>query len=142
MKQYAFYLALAVTLSTLSGCASKPPKDTTLRAAEKPYQGKDMTAPWRIGGVFDKKDKSVTIAINGDNVIRASFPPFTPNVNAATNYEGKAIATACKFATGIISDNGRSKFGIAQMIVQKSTGNTANTCDVSVDGEQAVTLYF
>jgi hypothetical protein len=131
---------MAVLAVSLIACASKP--DPKIVAQEKEYKPQGAAQPWTIGGVFDKREKSVTITVNGDGVMKANFPPYTPKLNAKGTYSGQALAAACSFATDVISSGGRGRTGIAQMVVQKSTGNTSNTCDVTVNGQAAVTLYF
>jgi hypothetical protein len=142
MKSRTLLLGCTAVATLLGACASKPPADTKIVAPEKEFKAQGVAQPWKIGGVFDKKDKTVTISVNGDNVMKANFPPYTPRLSANGKYQNQALATSCSFSTDVISGSGRGRTGIAQSIVQKSTGNTANTCDVTVNGQQAVTLYF
>jgi hypothetical protein len=120
----------------LAGCAS-----TKVIAPEKEYTPPGETTAWKLGGVFDTRAKSVAISINGDNVINSAFAPFTPRLTAQGKYSGKVVQAHCAFASGVLGTGGlRSK--IAGSIVSRATNTGGNTCDVTIAGQAATTLYF
>jgi hypothetical protein len=120
---------------SLCACASRE-----VIASPKQFTPSGATAPWRIGGIFNKRDKSVVISINDDKVVRASFPPFTPNINANAEYDGHDVRTHCAFSSGIMGRGHHAR--IAASIVASASHTAGNTCRVTVDGEAPVTLYF
>jgi hypothetical protein len=131
----------ALAIGTLAGCAAK--KDTRVFAQDKEYVPPSSTAPWTIGGVFDKEDYSVAISFNGESVLRGRFPPYTPRLTAEGKYNDRAVATLCKFSSGIIASKGGGwQERLAEGIVSKATKAGGNTCEVTVDGQAAATLYF
>jgi hypothetical protein len=132
-------VAMALTVSSLGGCA----RNTQVIAPEKEFVPAGSSTPWKIAGVFDKKDTSVVISINGDNVIRGRFPPMTPRLTANGTYGGKPIHTTCAFSSDVIAGrNAGFRLQIAEAIVSKATKSGGNTCDVTVGGQPATTLYF
>jgi hypothetical protein len=137
-------MLVAVPAVAVSACASRavPEPAPTVLAPEKEYKLQGEAQPWKIGGIFHRYDKSIAITVNGDSVMKANFPPYTPKLTAWGRYNGEVLSAVCTFATDVISSDGRGRAGIAQMVVQKSAGYTSNTCDVSVNGQLAVTLYF
>lgn len=129
-----------VACVAMSGCA---PKNTKVVAQDKEYVPPATTSPWKIGGVFDKADNSIAISVNGESVLRGRFPPYTPRLTAEGKYNNLAVATLCKFSTDIIARSGGGwQERIAEGIVSKATKAGGNTCDVTVDGQAAATLYF
>jgi len=141
MKRRMTFTNGAMTLAALAGCAGK--KDTRVFAQDKEYVPPSATAPWKIGGVFDKEDYSVAISFNGESVLRGRFPPYTPRLTAEGKYNDRAVATLCKFSSGIIASKGGGwQERLAEGIVSKATKAGGNTCDVTVDGQAAATLYF
>jgi hypothetical protein len=126
---------------TRDDTAIAPPRETKIVAQAQDYQPEKTAARWIIAGVFDKRDKSVVITINGDKAIAAKFPPYTPRLDAEARYQGKDVRALCAFSNYIIEgDSVRAK--IAEAIVNKSAGIGNNACKVSVDGWHAATLYF
>lgn len=122
-----------------AGCA---PKNTKVFAQDKEYVPPAGTAAWTIGGVFDEEEYTVVISVNGENVLRGRFPPYTPRLTAEGKYQERAVATVCMFSSGVIGKGGGWQAQLAEAIVAKSTKTGGNTCEVSVDGQAAATLYF
>lgn len=141
MKRRMVFMACAMSLGALAGCAGK--KDTRVFAQDKEYVPSSSAAPWTIGGVFDQKDYSVAISFNGESVLRGRFPPYTPRLTAEGKYNDRAVATLCKFSSGIVAGKGGGwQERLAEGIVAKATKAGGNTCEVTVDGQAAATLYF
>ena len=131
---------LLMTLTLVAGCASK---DTRVTAQDKEYVPPASTEPWKIGGVFDQKDSSIAILINGENVLRSRFPPFTPHLTAEGKYSDRAVATVCKFSSDVIANKKSAwEARLAEAIVSKAMKTGGNSCNVTVDGAAAATLYF
>ncbi|MFL6551149.1 MAG: hypothetical protein ACJ8OJ_20830 [Povalibacter sp.] len=127
-----------VALVVLSGCAAK---NTKVIAQDKEFVPPAAAAPWKIGGVFDEEEYTVVISFNGENVLRGRFPPYTPRLTAEGKYLDKAVATVCMFSSGVIGKSGW-QVQLAEAIVSKATKNGGNSCEVTVDGQAAATLYF
>ena len=126
------------TLALLAGCAEK---NTKVFAQDKEYVPPTATTPWKIGGVFDEEQYTVVISFNGENVLHGRFPPHTPRLTAEGKYQDKAIGTVCMFSSGVIGKSGW-QVQLAEAIVSKATKNDSNSCEVTVDGQPAATLYF
>ena len=140
MKRTMTFTMGAMVLAALAGCAAK---DTRVFAQDKEYVPPSATAPWKIGGVYDKKDQSIAISVNGESVLRGRFPPYTPRLTAEGKYNELPVATLCKFSQGVINQGGGGwQERLAEGIVAKATKAGGNTCDVTVDGQAAATLYF
>lgn len=134
------WIAFALTsVIAVSGCA----RNTQVVAPEKEYVPTESATPWRIGGVFDKKDTSVVISINGENVIRGKFPPMTPRLTADGKYNNKSVRATCAFSSDVIArKNASLGFQIAEAVVSKATKTGGNTCDIAIGGHPATTLHF
>lgn len=135
--------SIIVAVLAIAGASACSPKNTKVFAQEKEYVPPAATAPWKIAGVFDQEEFTVVISVNGENVIRGRFPPYTPKLTAEGSYEGKMVNTVCMFSTDVIA---RRKSGwqvqLAEAIVSKATKTGGNTCEVKVDDQPAATLYF
>ncbi len=140
MKHRMMLMTGALALAALAGCAGK--KDTRVFAQDKEYVPPSSTAPWKIGGVFDTKDQSIAISVNGESVLRGRFPPYTPRWSAEGKYDDRPVATLCKFSSGIIDKGGGWQERMVEGIVSKATKAGGNACEVTVDGQAAATLYF
>lgn len=114
-----------------TGCAS------LVTAQPKQYSpGGEAAQPWLIGGTFDPQGRTVTITINGDNVMVGRFPPYTPRLSLPGQYEGHRLTADCEFTVGIV------KHRIAEAVIQKVRNKSGNTCEILVDAKPATTLYF
>jgi hypothetical protein len=132
-------LMAPLCLLTLGGCA----RNTQVVAPGKEFVPADSVAPWKIGGTFDKRDTTIVIHINGENVLRGRFPPMTPRLTADGTYQGKAVRAACAFSSDVIAKKSSGfELQIAEAIVSKATKTGGNTCELTVDGRPAATLYF
>ncbi len=134
------WMALFIaTLAALSaGCAQK---NTKVFAQDKDYVPPAASTPWKIGGVFDKEELTIVVTFNGENVLRGRFPPYTPRLTAEGKYQDKDVATVCMFSSGVIGKSGW-QVQLAEAIVSKATKTGGNSCEVTVDGQAAATLYF
>ncbi len=136
----ARHIGFAIVACGLAACAAQ---DTKLYAQEKEYVPPQAEAPWKINGEFDKEEYTVAISINGENVIRSRFPPYTPRLTAEGQYDGRSVQTLCMFSTDVIAGrNSGFELQLAQAIVAKTTRTGGNTCEVQVEGQPAATLYF
>jgi hypothetical protein len=138
MKPRIGIALLACTVALLTGCAEK---NTKVIAQDKEYVPPTASTPWKIGGVFDEEQYTVVISFNGENVLRGRFPPHTPRLTAEGKYQDKAIGTVCMFSSGVIGKSGW-QVQLAEAIVSKATKNGSNSCEVTVEGQPAATLYF
>lgn len=140
MKPWMVLYTLAAAVTAMSGCASR---DTRVFAQEKEYLPAASAQSWKIGGVFDRKEHTIVISFNGENVLRGRFPPYTPRLSAQARYNDMAVATLCKFSSDIIASKGAGwQERLAEAIVAKGMSTGGNSCDVTVDGKPAATLYF
>lgn len=140
MKPWMVLIGTVAALTAMSGCARK---DTRVFAQDKEYVPAESAPPWKIGGVFDKKEHTVVISFNGENVLRGRFPPYTPRLTAQGKYNELPVATLCKFSSHVIAGKGGGwQERLAETIVAKTTSTGGNSCDVTVDGKPAATLYF
>ena len=134
--QRSVLLLVSIVVLGLVGCASKPQKDTRIIAPDQDFTPKGATSPWKIGGVYDKKDKSIAVTFNQNPVLRGNMGGPMPRVRLTGVYEKKNVDASCEFSSNV---PGGMK---SKIIMQHTRGNTANTCVVTVDGTQAATLYF
>ena len=78
MKPWMVLIGTVAALTAMSGCARK---DTRVFAQDKEYVPAESAPPWKIGGVFDKKEHTVVISFNGENVLRGRFPATSRSRN-------------------------------------------------------------
>lgn len=125
---------LGVVVLVASGCAHKP---TTIQAPEQEYMPKGhQGAPWKIGGVFDRRTRDITITFNGNNVLQGTIPPHYPIVNLQGKYLNRPVAARCEFAAN--TGGGRRE----RFVYQAVRKNATNSCQIQVDGQEATWLYF
>lgn len=129
MRITAFVMiGLAVALGGCASLVTAPPKQYAPEGAN--------AKPWLIGGTFDPRRHTLTITVNGDNVMSGRFPPYTPRLSLPGLYEGHRLAADCEFTVGIL------KHRIAETVFQKVRGKSGNSCAILVDAKPAATLYF
>lgn len=124
----------ALTLLTLTGCGSTPP----IQAQEKTisYKGKVYV----FGGQFDENRNEVELTVNGDPLMKGRFPPYTPTLNLASDYEGVNVSSYCYFGSVLGSQGG--VFGAVAGVIQSSNSKSADKCDIKIAGETIESLYF
>ena len=130
----SFILSIVTVGLLLVGCATTPPKV----AQEKTYQTEDMTLVF--GGKYDVEHNMLELTINGDPVMRGSFPPFTPKQNLNAKYKGLQVSGDCYF--GSILSNEGGVFGKVAGAIQAAKAKSADRCNIFVNGHSVESLYF
>lgn len=124
----------ALTLLALTGCGSTPP----IQAQDKTvsYKGKVYV----FGGQFDESKDEVELTVNGDPIMKGRFPPYTPTLNLASDYEGVNVSSYCYF--GSVLGNQGGVFGAVAGAIQSSNSKSGDKCDIKIAGETIESLYF
>lgn len=127
-------LISTLPLLALAGCGSTPP----IQAQDKTvsFQGKIYV----FGGQYDEKLKEVQLTVNGDPLLKGRFPPYTPKLNLASDYQGVNISSYCYFGSVLGSEAGI--FGVVAGAIQSSNSKSGDKCDVKIGGETIESLYF
>ena len=118
----------------LAGCASTPPKV----AQEKTYviDGQELV----FGGKYDVEKNLLELTVNGDPVMRGSFPPFTPKQNLNAKYKGLQVSGDCYFGSVLAGEGG--VFGKVAGAIQSAKSKSADRCAIFVNGQSVESLYF
>ena len=124
---------LAVSL-LLSACAATPPQIAQKKTHT--VDGKKL----EFGGTFLPDDNQLSLTVNGDPIMKGSFPPFTPTQNINGTYKKIPMSAHCYF--GSVLGNKKGKFGIVAKIIQSKKSATADKCEISVRDKMIETLYF
>ena len=103
MKQMPMFVMLVVVVAALVGCASRT-KIAQVKTIEAGGQKFDL------GGTYDPAGNELVLTINGDPVMRGSFPPYTPALRLNATYKNQTFAASCYFGT--ILSGGSGKRGI------------------------------
>lgn len=134
MKKIICSLACVTAFALVSGCAATPPRVAQNKAVD--VNGKKLD----FGGSYAPDAKELTLTINGDPVMRGSFPPYTTNLHLNSKYQGLDINASCSFGTVISSMGGLT--GKIAGAVQAGIGKGGDKCDLAVNGKKTETLYF
>ncbi|MEJ2453927.1 MAG: hypothetical protein P8103_07200 [Candidatus Thiodiazotropha sp.] len=118
----------------LVGCGSNPPKV----AQEKTYVADGVTMVF--GGKYDMDHNQLELTINGDPVMRGSFPPYTPTQNLNANYKGLRVSGDCYFGSVLSGQGG--VFGKVAGAIQSAKAKSADKCEMFVNGRSVENLYF
>ena len=132
MKQVPMFVMLVVVIAALIGCASRT-KIAQVKTIEAGGQKFDL------GGTYDPAANELVLTINGDPVMRGSFPPYTPALRLNATYKNQTFAASCYFGT--ILSGGSSKRGIIASAVQGGLGKGGDKCDISA-GSATEALFF
>jgi hypothetical protein len=124
--QLLFAIAAAVALV---GCAST--RVAQIKTVETGGQKFDL------GGTYSGND--LTLTINGDPVLRGSFPPYTPTLRLNGNYKNQTVSASCYFGTVLGKRAGVA--GIVAGSIQGAKGRSGDKCDITV-GSATEALYF
>jgi hypothetical protein len=127
-------LAAVAALALLGACAS-----SVKTAVPQSVQIKDTAMTF--GGTYDPRTKDLMLSVNGDPVLRGTFPPYTPTTQLNGSHRGNVIRAECYFASNVNNSVG----GIARVVasqVQSARGKAGDECKVFVNGTQATSLYF
>lgn len=134
MNKFVHVAGISALLATLGGCATQPP----MIAQDKIYTANNQKLDF--GGSYDTEANKLTITVNGDSIMRGSFPPFTPTKSISAIYHGMSITADCYFGT-VLSNQG-GMVGMIAGVVQDHTGKSGDQCHITVDNKAAETLYF
>ncbi len=118
----------------LVGCGGNPPK----LAQEKTYVAEGVTLVF--GGKYDVDHNQLELTINGDPVMRGSFPPYTPKQNLNANYKGLRVSGDCYFGSVLSSQGG--VLGKVAGAIQSAKAKSADRCEMFVNGQSVESLYF
>ncbi len=94
-----------------------------------------------FAGTFEPRPQDLVLTINGDPVLKGTFPPYTPTITLEANYRGSPVRAECYFATNVSSRVGFVGRIIATN-VQGAQGKAGDECKLFVDAAQVTTLYF
>lgn len=130
----SFLLSISLGGLLLAGCGGNPPKV----AQEKTYVAEGVTMVF--GGKYDVDHNQLELTINGDPVMRGSFPPFTPTQNLNTNFQGLQVSGDCYFGSVLSSEGG--VLGKVAGAIQSAKAKSADKCDIFVNGQSVESLYF
>ncbi len=130
----SIFLSLSICSLVLVGCMSNPPK----QAQEKTYEAEGVTLVF--GGKYDVDHNQLELTVNGDPVMRGSFPPYTPTQNLNANYQGLRLSSNCYFGS-VLSEKG-GVFGRVAGAIQSAKAKSADKCEIFVNGQSVEHLYF
>lgn len=132
MKRFGTAIACLGLVALLAGCS------TTRVAQEKSVTVGQVKLAF--GGSFVTGQNDLTITVNGDPLMRGTFPPYTPTLNMNGEYQGLQVNASCYF--GSVLGSKRGIVGIVAGSVQGAVGNAGDKCDMSVNDQKVETLYF
>ncbi len=115
----------------LSGCAST--KVAQMKTIETGGQ------KFELGGTYTPAANELVLTINGDPVMRGSFPPYTPTLRLNATYKNQQFAASCYF--GSILGGGFGKRGIIAGSIQGGLGKSGDKCDITVSNASEA-LFF
>lgn len=133
MKKIVFGIACLSVFALVSGCAT-PPRVAQNKAVD--MSGKKLD----FGGSYAPDRKELTLTVNGDPIMRGSFPPFTPSLHLKGKYQNLDITASCSFGSVLSSKGGLA--GKIAGAVQAGIGKGGDKCDLAVNGKPVETLYF
>ncbi len=120
-----------VVVASLSGCAStKVAQMKTVEAGGQKFE---------LGGTYTPAGNELILTINGDPVMRGSFPPYTPTLRLNATYKNQPVTASCYFGT--ILGGGFGKRGIIAGAIQGGLGKSGDKCDITVGGASEA-LFF
>ncbi len=120
-----------VVIAGLSGCAStEVAQMKTVEAGGENFE---------IGGTYTPAGNDLILTINGDPVMRGSFPPYTPTLRLNATYKNQPVTASCYFGT--ILGGGSGKRGIIAGAIQGGLGKSGDKCDITVGGASEA-LFF
>lgn len=117
-----------------TACATPPPKVALKKNYE--VQGQKL----EFGGTYQPKANELIITVNGDPILKGSFPPFTPTTKLNGKYKNFQITGECYFGSVLASKGGL--VGVIAGAVQSGHSKTADKCDMFVNSKPADTLFF
>ncbi|GAA5648510.1 hypothetical protein [Vibrio proteolyticus] len=135
MKKLAQLLSLSATVGLLAACSTTP---KVIQAQQKhvDLDGKQYV----LGGSYYPDSDKLVLTVNGDPVMRGSFPPFTPTLNLGGRYAQQKVDSSCYF--GSILGNEGGVLGIVASAVQSTKSSNGDKCEIKLAGKVVETLYF
>ncbi|ABK49856.1 Uncharacterised protein [Shewanella putrefaciens] len=127
-------VSLAMGTCLLAACAAKPP----IVAQEKTVEVDGINLVF--GGSYDTERKNISLSVNGDSVMKGTFPPYTPTQNLSGKYKGYTISSQCYFGSVLSSQGGA--FGAIAGVIQSTKSSSGDKCDMLVNGKIVESLYF
>ncbi|AKJ31659.1 hypothetical protein [Caldimonas brevitalea] len=128
----AVVVCLAAAAALSAGCASsRIAQNKTVQVAGQKLE---------FGGVYDPRGNELSLSVNGDPVMRGSFPPYTPTLNLNAQYRGLDVRAECYFGSVLGSKGG--VVGIVAGAVQSAHSKAGDKCDLHVGGKVVESLYF
>jgi hypothetical protein len=125
--------ALALTaMVALAGCAS-------IRNAQ-PKTAEIDGQRYEFGGTYNPRGTELTVSVNGDPMLRGSFPPYTPTLRLSSKVGQADVVAQCYFSSVLSGKSGR--VGIIAGAVQGGLGKSSDKCEMTVNGKPAQELYF
>jgi hypothetical protein len=124
--------ALLIAAVALSGCAS-------IRNAQPKTVDVDGQR-YEFGGSYNPRGTELTVTVNGDPMLRGSFPPYTPTLRLSGKSKDADVVAQCYFSSVLGSKGGR--IGIIANAVQGGVGKSSDKCEMTVNGKAAQELYF
>lgn len=127
-------VSLSIGTCLLAACAATPPIVAQEKTVE--FEGTSLV----FGGSYDTERKNISLSVNGDSVMKGTFPPYTPTQNLSGKYKDLNISSQCYFGSVLSSQGGA--FGAIAGIVQASKSSSGDKCDMLVNGKVVESLYF
>jgi len=122
---------LAMAVLALAGCSSlRVAQNKTVESEGEKFE---------LGGTYNPKGNELTLTVNGDPIIRGSFPPYTPALRLNSKYKNQAVSASCYFGTVLSSKRGVT--GIVAGSIQGAKGVSGDKCDITV-GSASEALFF
>ena len=123
-------------LVAFAGCASTPTPPIQAQSKTISYEGKN----YELGGQYDTDRNELQLTVNGDPIMKGSFPPYTPTLNLASEYQNLDVSSYCYF--GSVLSNQGGVFGAVAGAIQSSNSKSGDKCDIKIAGEKVESLYF
>jgi hypothetical protein len=95
---------------------------------------------YEFGGSYNPRGTELTVTVNGDPMLRGSFPPYTPTLRLSGKVKDAEVVAQCYFISLLSSKGGR--IGMIAGAVQGGVGKSSDKCDITVNGKTASELYF
>jgi hypothetical protein len=129
-------LVCVLFLSLLSGCSTAPTVPNTAQEKSVEVDGRSIL----LGGEYWDKRNKLTIFVDGEPIMRGSFPPYTPTLKLNATYDEVEIGAYCYFGS-VLTSKGRI-VGAISGAIQGAKGKSADKCELTVEDQRPVTLYF
>jgi hypothetical protein len=134
MRKFVYVVGISTLFAALGGCATPPP----MVAQNKQYVANGQKLDF--GGSYDVRGNNLALSVNGDVIMRGSFPPFTPTKTLNGSYKGMSIGASCYFGSVLSKKPGL--VGIIAGAIQDKNSKSGDRCEMTVNSKAAETLYF